>query len=609
MHRRWGPLLAALAAVAALLAGPGLPGPAATVVLGHANFVASSPAPGEVVPTSPATLTISFSEPFEPAFSNVDLLDGEGVTLLEHFGRPDPTDPRVLVVDLPSLKDGVYTVEWRTVSATDGHSANGFFTFGVGDVAPPPGAGGGAGSGDIHAGHGQGVILLETEGRLLGDLGALLAVGLAIAALIVLRSPWPRRGIAAALVIGAVGTVTLAAASAASAGGPPQDLLLGTRTGQLLLVRVAVAVTGLIAMLAAARLGRPRLAVAAGAATGLAGIALIAESGHASGFDSPAPFAAALVHLVAAGAWLGGLAVLVVLALRTDDRWSLRDIVPRFSAVALVSIGLVVATGLYADWLLTGAPLRFDTPYAVALGVKIILVLAALGIGALNYLDSGRGQPWLGGFPVRIVTETGLALAVLVAAATVASGAPPGLAEPTPITPAFSSAAAADATLALEPGRPGPASYLVTLPTAPPSAELVLTRLDAGSGSTRLPLMADPAVTGSRPGYRSDGGSIPAGSRWDATVVVHDTAGTETGRTRFVFAMGPEAVTEGVAEPAIDLGRLIGLALILAGALLLAFTLAGGTLPRVERRAGRLVAVTGSLIAAALGVLMLVGGG
>src|SRR5690349_23148500 len=117
MSRRLRALAAVAGAFGVLFAGPGLPGSAAPVALGHANFVTSSPAPGEVVPTSPPTLTISFSEPFEPAYSNVDLLDGDGATVLQRVGTPDPSDPHVLDVTLPALKDGVYTVDWRTVSA------------------------------------------------------------------------------------------------------------------------------------------------------------------------------------------------------------------------------------------------------------------------------------------------------------------------------------------------------------------------------------------------------------------------------------------------------------------------------------------------------------
>jgi hypothetical protein len=60
--------------------------------------------------------------------------------------RVDLNDPdrKRMFVSLGQLADGVYTVNWRTVSADDGDAADGSFRFGVGanTVLPPlPGAG------------------------------------------------------------------------------------------------------------------------------------------------------------------------------------------------------------------------------------------------------------------------------------------------------------------------------------------------------------------------------------------------------------------------------------------------------------------------------------
>jgi methionine-rich copper-binding protein CopC len=44
----------------------------------------------------------------------------------------DKSDRTVIRVSLPSLKPGVYGVEWRAVSA-DTHKVSGDFTFKIGD--------------------------------------------------------------------------------------------------------------------------------------------------------------------------------------------------------------------------------------------------------------------------------------------------------------------------------------------------------------------------------------------------------------------------------------------------------------------------------------------
>jgi copper transport protein len=601
-------LAAIVAAWGLLLAGPAFAGPAGWVALGHAQLVASNPGSGEVVASPPTRLTLTFSESFEAAYSNVDLLDPNGATVLTHAGRPDPADAHVLVVDLPSLGTGIYTVDWRTVSAADGHDASGFFTFGVGNVSAPPVSGGSSAGGDLHAGHGAGLILLDTESRALADLGFLLALGFAIAAALVLRSTTMGPAIGYALGIGAFGSLALGVVAAASAGAPSLAELIGTRTGRLILARLAVAVVGIGLILIALRARRPGLAVAAGGVAGLLGLGLIVASGHAAGFASPAPAVAALVHVTAAAAWIGGLATVAWVAIAPDPERPLPVIVPRFSAVALVAIGLVAATGLYADWLLTGAPLRFDTPYAVALLVKVAIVVAALTFGALNYLDGGRGRPIAGDFRRRVVLEAGLALAVVVATGNLASGSPPALSAPVAIEPAFSSAAAADATLALAPGRPGPTRFVVTTPGMPAAVELVLSRIDSGSGLSHLPLRHASMADDLHATFVGDG-TLPVGSSWDATVVVRDAAGTETGRTRFQFALDASGIVAGRAAPPIDLGLLIAVGLTAIAVLLGVFTLAGGTLPRVDRRAGRIAVTVGVAIAGVLAVILLLAGG
>ena len=601
-------LAAFVAAWGILLVGPAIVGPAGGLALGHANLVVSDPGAGEVVSEAPPLLILTFSEPFEPAYSSVDVLDGVGTAIVQRVGGPDPVDPRIMRVALPPLAAGVYTVDWRTVSSTDGHSASGFFTFGVGDVVPPAG-GTASGEGDLHAGHGAGLILLETESRALSDLGFMLAFGLAIAAGLVTRTTTLGPMIAFALLMGAFGSLTLAVVGATSSGSASVDYVLGTRTGLLLVARIAIALLGVAAIWFAMRTRRPSVGIVAGGLAGLAGIGLIVAAGHASGFASPVPVLAAFIHVTAAAIWIGGLGTVVWIAIDRTAVPDLHTVVSRFSALALIAVALVAATGLYADWLLTGAPLRFDSPYAVALLVKILLVGTALAIGALNYADGGRNVTRPGAFRVRVVVEAALAIGILIATGNLASGSPPGLTAPVAIAPAFSTAAAADATLALQPGRPGPTRFIVTVPGRPSGVDLVLTRVDTGSGTSRVAMR--PAVGASddpRSTYLSDGGQLPVRSRWDVTVAVHDLNGAETGRTRFTFAMDATGVAEGRASPPIDLPLVIGVMLLVGSILLGVFTLAGATLPRVEPRPGRVAASVGAVVGGMLGVALLLAG-
>ena len=123
-------LLAALAAAAAILAaGPITFGPAAQVVLAHSQLLSSTPGSGEIVATGPAELRLVFSEPLDPRFSSADVLNSAGQPVVDHGGAPDPADATVLVVPLPALSNGAYTVNWRAMSAADGHVTGGFVSL------------------------------------------------------------------------------------------------------------------------------------------------------------------------------------------------------------------------------------------------------------------------------------------------------------------------------------------------------------------------------------------------------------------------------------------------------------------------------------------------
>jgi copper transport protein len=607
MSRR---LVALAAAWGFALAGPALAGPATPVVLGHSQLVTSAPAAGEVVATSPAELRLVFSEPIEPTYTRLDLIGPDGATVAASIGAPDPADRYTLIAPLPALADGVYTVNWRALSAADGHTTSGFFTFGVGDVRPP--AQGGSPTvvgGSIHAGHDATTAFLETESRIVGDLGILLASGLPIIAWAVLRDPLSvgtAKVVAGALALAAVGAGGLLVLGGSQIGSDPVAYATEARTGQILLARTFLgAVVAVVIWLAAPV--RPRFGLVVGSLAGLAGLILLAISSHAAGYGSPAPVVAIAVHLMAVATWLSGLLVVAWLAVTgAPPGRTLPTFVPRFSALALVSVGLIGLTGVYADWVHARTLASLDTPYSTTLVAKTGLALAAFALGGLNYLSGGRKGDRR--FRPRVAAEAGLALTVLVAAGVLASGSPPAGELPVAIAPTASSTAFAGPAPVLElaPGRPGPTRFLVTLDAAAAheTVELQLQRLDQ-SGESRLELA--PLASGDRQ-FAAAGGFLPTGSHWDASVVLRDHEGSELSRTRYSFALDATGVSEGRATPAVDPAVVVAVTLLVSAALGLAFALGGGTLPRVDPATSRVAILAGSLVGAILGATILIGG-
>ena len=106
----WAALLAAVLAAGAvgLLASP---------ADAHALLERSYPAAGASLPHAPHTMVLDFTEAPEPSLSTVLLLDSSGRTV-PGVGKltPVPGNAEELRAALPRLANGVYTVNWRTVS-------------------------------------------------------------------------------------------------------------------------------------------------------------------------------------------------------------------------------------------------------------------------------------------------------------------------------------------------------------------------------------------------------------------------------------------------------------------------------------------------------------
>jgi copper transport protein len=579
-------------------------GPAAATALGHSELVASVPAAGDVVTASPPDIRLTFSEPIDPAHTSIDVLTGEGAVLLSQVGTADPGDPFTLVATMPVLDPGTYTVNWRALSAADGHNTLGTFSFGVGNVSPPPLAATGS-AGSLHAGHDEGTAFLETESRIVGDLGFLVAAGLPVIGWLVLRRPRSTglvRVGAVALLAGAVG-----AGGLMLLGGPVSGIDVasygGTRTGQVQGARFAAAVACAGAGWFLSR-SRPRLGLLVVGGAGIAGLVLVTLGSHAAAFADPAPVVAEIVHLGAAACWLTGLLALAWLVVLPEHKAESLDVlVPRFSGVAIVTVGLMAATGAYADWLETGTLISLDSPYQATLVAKVALTVAALAVGWFNYRSAGRDLR----FGARVGLEAALAIGVVIATGLLSSGSPPGPATPIAIARVSSSALdQVDAVLTVSPGRPGPTEFTVAL-AAPPAAdarvELELDRLDQAADTT-LPLR--PATD--RRTWVAPGGLLPPNSRFDAAVIVRDAGGVEQGRSRFAFSVGTSSIVAGRAEPAIQPIAVVVVLLLAAAALAVGLLASGRTLPATDRRVGRLAMAAGSMASVLLAIVIARGG-
>lgn len=114
--------LAAAAVAAAVLAAP--------LASAHAVLKSSEPQAGAMLTTPPQQIVLTFNEKVEPAFSSVTVSNAKGEAITNSKAAPDPSNPTIMMLPVPSLAAGSYTVKWA-VAGHDGHRRTGEFKFTV----------------------------------------------------------------------------------------------------------------------------------------------------------------------------------------------------------------------------------------------------------------------------------------------------------------------------------------------------------------------------------------------------------------------------------------------------------------------------------------------
>lgn len=196
-------------------------------------------------------------------------------------------------------------------------------------------------------------------------------------------------------------TVALVLLAASMMGTPPWPidhdaigmLLSGSATGTAWKARMAaLVVAGVAAAVAAGR------GVWLGVVVVAAGVALstLAWTGHGAmdeGTKGWVHLAADILHLVAAGAWIGALLGLILLVARPATRIDTAQLtltyraLHGFGTVGTILVATLVVTGLVNAWLLVGPgniTALGTTLYGRLLLAKLGLFAAVLGLAALN---------------------------------------------------------------------------------------------------------------------------------------------------------------------------------------------------------------------------------
>jgi copper transport protein len=469
------PRLGLLSAFLAALATAALPATASA----HAYLVATSPTASGILTAPPRTVSLTFDEAVEPRFAIISVTNAEGRQEVTAAVHRSPANPDTLVVPVrPGLPEGWYLIYWRAISV-DGHPVQGAFTYAVG---PEPGPAPQFPVPHLSASAVTAPLLITRWVMFLSVMLSigLLALRLGVARPAVRRAPGTslRAVSVAAVITSIVGLIAIPVyLDVAIANDSVRSVFdLGALVP---LFRVTAFGRGYVDMAVCFALfcvagwlalwldrpERPRRSVAelgatTGAALAAAGVLFVPGAvGHA-GQTSPrglsVPFDA--LHLLSGSLWLGGLVGLLVLwfALGAEGRIpALSVIVPRFSALALASVLVLLATGTGATiFHMPTLDALWKTSYGVAILVKIGLLAAACVLAAGNLLRTrprlaaARARPDLAEPAARLLRRLIGGEAIIVTGAVFTATVLSSLAPP---PPAF---ALADTALAhVGPGR------------------------------------------------------------------------------------------------------------------------------------------------------------
>jgi copper resistance protein D len=237
---------------------------------------------------------------------------------------------------------------------------------------------------------------------LVADLMLLLGVPLFAslpAAGVVAKAGMPLRSVTiiaalSGILLSALGLAILAATMsgvplAQVDAGTLSMLVTQTAVGTAFMVRIAALVAALALGVASKGL---RVIPAAVALCGAAALGSLAWSGHGvmdDGRTGTLHLVADIVHLLAAGVWVGALAALLwmLATVRDDSTAAAHQALAGFASIGTASVALVVIGGLVNSWLLVGPRNILSlgaSLYGQMLLIKLALFAGMVALAAIN---------------------------------------------------------------------------------------------------------------------------------------------------------------------------------------------------------------------------------
>ena len=467
-------------------------------VFAHNSLTASDPADGSTVAIAPTQLTLTFDKSVPLETLSIEIIDASGVRSDLTGSLHGPNGDTEVVTPLPALTSGAVNLRWRLVGP-DGHPITGRVAFTISapaavDPAVPitplptltlPAS-------PTVAVPNTSLVSVTQPGdvgfsepwtttdatrwflRVISYIAIMTTGGVVATMFFVWTGAWRQRVMqkAVALSIGialTAGFAQLLVVASDIGGEAPWDSFgslsaaLETDAGIALIVRVVLLLVLAWVMFAPNRNVEDLRWNASGVIV-LALLGTWAYAGHSQSMRwAILGMPLDIAHHAAAAAWIGGLAIVGLVATKWADRDELVDIVQRFGKLAAVSVGIIVGTGFLQAIRLVGSPTRlFAADHGVYLVVKLIILGVMLKVADINrkrvsrrFQETATATPRITGILRRAMgTELAVGLAVVgITAAMVVS--PPAVAQQNEADAATSATAfAAESTTTTSVGVP-----------------------------------------------------------------------------------------------------------------------------------------------------------
>lgn len=350
---------------------------------------------------------VRYSEQVEIDFSSLKVYDGGG-NQIDNRDTSYYLDDRSLVVSTPPLEDGIYTVASKVLSSVDGHLVPDTFIFAVGSAVIDPAL---AGADDREL-----VYLPEAGARFPGLVGQTLIMGAAISAMLVWGTQNKRPVLES---IGAIRRVHqdkfMLVVGAALIGVFASNIMMmvvqtirlesfsaeifATTFGAVWVARVAITAALLVLWFVVNR--RQNLGRKSGAVLVALSLALLwtsSQIGHGAATGDWVPLMLDYIHNLVAAAWIGGVAYLCLVLLpalaaaqgQGRERMVLL-LIPRFSTVFVIGVGVVIITGPVLMWFLeSDVGMISESMYGRLIMAKIAVAAVMVGLGGYRQVTSMR---------------------------------------------------------------------------------------------------------------------------------------------------------------------------------------------------------------------------